>query len=274
MKAIKVYKTIFFILFLLLAATYIFPLFFVLLNSFKGNIEMMQNLWALPKNFSFVNYGAIFSQFSMGAMFINSIVVTLGGILVSVTMVTVSAYALARFKFFGRNFLFAFALVVMFIPGMTSLPAIYKLMSDIRLVGTIPGILILYAGPFGMNFFVMYAYFKGISMSYTEAAKIDGASEMAIFLRIMLPMVFAGIAVISLVTGIGYWNDYLTPYIYMREIKTVATGLQDLTVNAQNRGRYVELFAAMIISILPVMLIYALLQKQIIGNIMAGGLKG
>jgi len=120
----------------------------------------------------------------------------------------------------------------------------------------------------------MYAIFRSISGSYSEAAKIDGASEMAIMLRIIIPMAVSGIAVIALMSGIGYWNDYMTPYIYLREIKTVATGLQDLTLNAQNRGRYVELFAAAIITILPILIVYLFLQKQIIGNVMAGGLKG
>jgi len=270
----KIYRTVFFIIFLLLAFTYVFPLLYVLLNSFKTNIEMGRGMWSWPDSLALTNYSYIFTHYNVGAMFVNSIIVTFGGVAVSVTLVTITAYALARFKFFGRNFLFVFALVVMFIPSMTSLPAIYKFMSDLRLIDTIGGVLILYAGPFGMNFFIMYAYFKGISASYSEAAKIDGASEMAILLRIMIPMAAAGIAVIALMSGIGYWNDYLTPYIYMRNVHTLATGLQDLTLNAQNRGKYVELFAATIVSILPVITVFIILQKNIIGNIMTGGLKG
>lgn len=273
-SARMVYRVLFLTIFTALAITYVFPLLFVLVNSFKSNMELLRALWALPQSFAFTNYVYIFKNYHVGAMFINSIVLTFGGIAVSATMVTLTSYTLARFKFIGRNFLFAFALVVMFIPSMTALPAIYKLMSDLRLIGTIICVLILYAGPFGMNFFVMYAYFKGISSSYSEAAKIDGASEMAILLRIMLPMTSGGIAVIALMSGIGYWNDYLTPYIYMRGIQTLATGLQDLTLNAQNRGKYVELFAATIVTILPVITVFVFLQNKIIGNIMTGGLKG
>lgn len=110
-------------------------------------------------------------------------------------------------------------------PALGSGAAIYKLMVDWGLIDTW-GILIMFGGPFGFSFLIMYSYFKGISHTYAEAARLDGAGEFLIFFRIILPMTKAALGVIIFMGIVGSWNDYYTPYMYLPETKTLATGLQ------------------------------------------------
>ena len=193
--------------------------------------------------------------------------------MVSVASITVTAYTLARFRFFGRNFLVVVAISAMAFPALGSGAAIYKLMVDWGLIDTW-GILIMFGGPFGFSFLIMYSYFKGISHTYAEAARLDGAGEFLIFFRIILPMTKAALGVIIFMGIVGSWNDYYTPYMYLPETKTLATGLQAFSVNAATTGAYTPMFAAMILGTAPMVILFICMHKTIINNTVTGGLKG
>ena len=275
MKGHKVLGVVVFIIFLLLAVTYIFPLLFMLFNSFKSNGQMLQNIWSLPtSDVGFSNYEYVFERYNIGRMFLNSIILTVGGVVLLVAAVSVTAYVTARFEFVGRRLVYGFAILVMLIPGIGTMSATYNLLNDLGLLNKHFGVILQYANPFGMNFLILYGFFKSISGTYSEAAKIDGANEMRIFFTIMLPFAAGGIAIIALMSSISFWNDFNTPYIYMRQVQTIATGLQDLTNTAENRGTYTQMFAAMIIAVIPVLVVYICLQKPIMSNLTVGGIKG
>ena len=262
------------IVFFIYSVSLVVPFIFILVNSFNSNLEFIFDVWAFPKHFSFSNYKFVFENYNMGGMFANSLWVTIMGTLISMISCCVTAYVLARYKFHGSKILISVAMAAMIIPSLGTLSATYKLMRTLKLIDNIFGILVLYAGPFGTNFLLMYSYFKTVSWTYAEAAKMDGANNFTIFFRIMLPQARGGLIAVGFLQMIGVWNDYFTPFMYMPNLKTVATGLQDLSVNATNTGAYTQMFAAMFISILPLLILFAVFHKSIMENTISGGLKG
>lgn len=262
------------VIFFVYAFTLIYPFFYALNNSFKTNWDFIENIWNFPKNPTFENYVYAFTEYDILTMFLNTMILTVGGTVISLVSSSVMAYVLSKYKFRGSSFIYTLAIIFMLIPNLGNVSATYKLLIDLKLIGNILGVLILYAGPFGMNFLLLYSFFKGISWNYAEAAKIDGAGNFRVFFRIMLPQARAGLITVGFMTAIGHWNDYFTPYMYLPDTQTLATGLQRLANSATLRGEYTQMFAAMIIVTLPIIIVFAFAQETIINNTIAGGLKG
>jgi raffinose/stachyose/melibiose transport system permease protein/N-acetylglucosamine transport system permease protein len=148
-------------------------------------------------------------------------------------------------------------------------------MIDFKLYDTYLGMIIMSAGGFGFSFFLLYGFFKNISWSYAEAAFIDSAGHWTVFLRIMLPQAKPAIVALAIISGIGVWNNFSSQFVFYKTHPTVAVGLKRLSDYIVSYGAdYPRYFAAIVMSCLPVVIIYASCQKMIIKNTVAGGLKG
>ncbi|ABX81676.1 carbohydrate ABC transporter permease [Acholeplasma laidlawii] len=278
----KIILWVIFIIFSVYAFTLIFPFAWMFVNSFKTNQEFFTNVWALPQSFSFRNYTSVLGYnmqtsagtFNITHMFLLSVGITLAATVINTLLSTMAAYVIARYKFKGRNLLYSVALFTLIMPIVGTLPAQFRLMQNLGLYNSIFGILILYSGSFGFTFFIMHGYFKNISPTYAEAAFVDGASDFQVFLRIMLPMAKPIMISLAIIYGIGIWNDYITPSIYLKNYPTLAVGIRYLTQTMVSTGAYAEMFATMIISIVPILAIFIAFRNTIMENMVAGGLKG
>ena len=162
----------------------------------------------------------------------------------------------------------------MLIPTVGTLTATYQLMVTTGLYNTYIGIIIMSSGGLGINFVLIYGYFQSISWSYAESAMIDGAGDFRVFIQIMLPQIKPALVAVCIISAINYWNDYFTPYMYLRSHPTVAVGLQSIVNMMSAQSDWPRLFAAMIVSIIPVLVLFIVFQKTIMENTVAGGLKG
>ena len=266
-----------FAIFMLYAVTLIFPFVWMLFNSVKTKQEFFFDPWAAPEKIMISNYWDIFDIFPIGEMFFNSFMLVLFCPIAGVFVVCCAAYAVSKYRFKGRQIIYFIAITIMFIPTTGSVAVTYKLMYDLHLMDTLPGMVIMHAGGFGFNFLVMYGTFSNISWSYGEAARVDGAGNWRIFFQIMLPHAMPTIAAIWVLAIIGTWNDYTGPLMFYSSHQTVATGLKYLSDNI-TAGDYVldypRLFAAIMISTLPIFILFIACQKYIIKLNMGGGLKG
>ena len=278
----KIILWIIFVIFSVYAFTLIFPFAWMFVNSFKTNQEFFTNVWALPQSFSFRNYTSVLGYnmqtssgtFNITHMFLLSVGITLAATVINTLLSTMAAYVIARYKFKGRNLLYSVALFTLIMPIVGTLPAQFRLMQNLGLYNSVIGILVLYSGSFGFTFFIMHGYFKNISPTYAEAAFVDGASDFQVFLRIMLPMAKPIMISLAIIYGIGIWNDYITPSIYLKNYPTLAVGIRYLTQTMVSTGAYAEMFATMIISIVPILAIFIAFRNTIMENMVAGGLKG
>ncbi|MCU6710749.1 carbohydrate ABC transporter permease [Paenibacillus sp. J5C_2022] len=264
------------VLFMLYAISIIYPFIWMFLNSLKTGPEFYADIWSLPDQWRWSNYEKAWDEAGLGQYFLNSIYITAIGTLLGVMSAATSAYTVAKYKFPGGNIIFFFAVSTFLIPTVGSLAALYKLMIDLSLFNSHIGLLVLYSAGLGMNFIILYGFFKGVSWEYAEAAYMDGANDWQIFFRIMLPMAKPGLAAVGLITMINIWNDYFLPYMFLQEQKlfTISVGLYDLVLKQQYAADWTTLFAALTLSTVPVLIVYFLLQDKLISGLTTGGLKG
>ena len=282
-KKERVILTIIFVALLIYALTLIYPFFYLLVNSFKTFEDFYDNpLWFSP-HAVFSNYIAVFTNefavttfdgVSVGIlqMFWNSLSLSVVETLVSMFFTCCAAYVLAKYDFVGNKVIYSIVIISMVIPSIAAITATYKLMTDTRLIGTFVGMVILDCGAFGGGFLYIHSYFKNIPWSFAESAMIDGASDFKIFYRIMVPMAKNGILTFTILRFLGSWNSYWIPHLFYQEHPTIAVGLAKLS-NEASQGKYPMLFAAMIVSIVPVLIFYAIFQKSLLANTIDGGLK-
>ncbi len=278
-RAEKIVLWITFAIFAFYSISLLYPVFWLIVNSLKTGAEFGGNPMGFPQSFHLKNYTEAFTltvgRTKILGMFVNSVILVVGCTVVSVLMPTITGYVVSKFEFPGRKLLYAVAISSMLIPAVGTLTATYQLMVDLHLYNSYIGIIIMSSGGFGFNFVLVYGFFKSISKTYAEAAMLDGAGEYTTFFRVMLPQVKPSLIAIGIIAAINHWNDYFTPYMYLRAHPTVAVGLQRLVDKADaDLSLMPQLFAVMIISIVPTIAIFVAFQKTIMENTVAGGLKG
>lgn len=279
LKTSRLHKGIFAVvsaLFFLYMLTLIFPFVWMLLNSLKTNMDFFKDIWSLPEKPLLSNYVNIWDQMNLLVYFGNSIKLTLLGTLASILTASMASYVIAKYKFKLSKLLYTMAIVVMLIPSIGTIAALYKFMISTHLFNTHLGLVLLYSGGFGFNFILLYGFFKSVSWSYAEAGFVDGASDAQVFLRIMLPQARPGIIAVAIIQGINVWNDYFNPYMFLQDKSkmTLAVGIYNLVQEQSYAADWPKLFAAMIIATVPVLIVYAIFSNTIIENTVAGGLKG
>ena len=278
MPSEKVTAILFFILFIIIALISIFPLVWAINNSIKTISEFNEDSFALTKTWEFINYVKVFTgEFQVGGvtyvgMLVNSLWIVMVKVFVNIASSMMLAYAIAKFRFPGKEFLYIVVIFVNTIPIIGSGPAAYKLMDALNMVNNPLTIWLSWASGFDFAFIVLYGYFKGVSPSYSEAAYIDGAGELRTFFHVVLPQVVPCLVAIMITQAIAAWNDYGTVMIYLTETPNLAYGLYEFNrVVTNSRPVF---FAAAAISAIPIIILYACTQNLIMTNMTAGGLKG
>lgn len=278
----KALFVIMFILFVLFAASFIFPFLWILMNAFKTKAEFANDFMSWPKNWNWKTFAdaATFknvttNNYTIFQMMGMSVLVAGIGTLVTVFTSSCAAYVVAKYKFPGRNVIFGVVIFSLIVPIVGSLPSQIQLMNAMKLNNTVIGCIFLYSGGFGSNFLLLYSFFKNLSWTYVEAAKIDGASDFRIFWNIIIPMAKGPMTAVTILTLIGLWNDYLTPSIFLSKKPTIAVGIYYMQkAMLETKGEYPMFFATIIMTLLPIVLIFCFFSKTIMENTSVGGLKG
>jgi multiple sugar transport system permease protein len=258
---------------ILLSLMFIYPIFWMLLLSFKQNPEAFNSFKdLLISPLSLINYSETFSSDSFGLYFINSFLiascVTIGNILFCTTV----AYAFARRKFKISKILFATVLGVLLIPGHVVMIPIYRLMVELGWLNTYFSLIIPWlVSPFGI--FLVYQYIKSIPIDIEDAARVDGAGDWYILFRIVMPLCKPILTVLSIFIFLSNWNSFLFPFILTssEQIRTLPVGLA-FYLGKQSID-WGHLMAGASISATPVILLFVLFQKQIINGLTSGALK-
>ncbi len=276
-SAHSVIKWIVFAIMIMYAVSLLAPFLWMLLNSIKDKDDFNAgNYFGFPRIWRFQNYSDVLtfemSGQSILSMFLMSVLITVLGTIINVGLSAISAYCVAKYRFPGRRLILGAAIFTMVVPIIGTMPATYRMLETMGISDSLLGVLFLYSGCFGFNFILLHSSFETISWSYAEAAQIDGAGRFQILFRVMLPLAKGPIIAVSILEAIALWNDYSTPYLFMHSTKTLAVGLQALQTEA--KGNYPWQFAAVMVAVVPILILFACFQKTIIENTVAGGLKG
>lgn len=270
--------------FLFWAVIVAFPVIWTLYTSLKTDEEFFTKPFALPKNPQWGNFVDAWNEGNFGAYFFNSIITVLVTLAVTLVVVSTTAYALAKFKSRGIRVLEGFYMVAMMIPSVLTLVPLYYMSEEITMNLGIPltdnliSLSIMYAIT-GMPFYVfmLTGFMRGINDSLLEAAELDGASQFVIFFRIILPLVKPSLFVVGLLNVMGTWNEYMTALTFLHDESnyTIAIGLSYLTNAGTYDVDYGRLFAGLAIALIPILIMYAIFQKQLQNGIASNeGVKG
>ena len=284
--SVKIIYICFFVIFTFFAVLYLYPLLWAILNSFKTMKEYSTDSLSFPKKWLFRHYLEVFTEFqavplSGGEpfryfdMLLNSLWILVVNVFVNVTSSALLAYALARFRFPGSKFLYAVVIFANTIPIIGAGPAQYKLAMSLNMINNPSAIWLMWAGGFDFAFIVLYGYFKGVSRSYSESAKIDGANNWTIFIKVILPQVTPCIVAIAITQATGVWNNYSISMLYLRDYPNLAYGMylfKDSSFLVKDSMPIY--FAAAVISCIPIIVVYTCSQNLILNNMTTGGLKG
>lgn len=252
------------------------PLVTVLFASFKGNQEYaMTSALAIPKSWSyFGNFAVAFTKGKMALAFRNTLIILFFTLLGSVLSGTMIGYVLSRFTFKGKNFLKYLFLVANLIPGVTMQISCYKIMTVLHLVNSLPGIIILYTGTDIIAIYIFLQYFNSLPISLDEAAFLDGANYFTIFFRILLPLVKPAITTVCILKGVSTYKEFYMANLYLQtrsKYVTISTCLYAFIDEYGNQYNYI--CAGIIITLIPILVLFLFSQRYIYNGITQGAIK-
>ena len=249
------------------------PVVWTVLSSFKDQTELaLRPPTIIPRDPTITNYSEALTSFNFLSYFKNSVIVTLAATALTLTINSMAAFALAKYNFRGRDFLFLLTLATIMIPLQVILLPVYQVVASLGLVNSIWGLIIPPAAtPTGV--FLLRQYMLTIPDDLIEAARIDGASEWRIFWRIVLPLCRPALAVVAIFSIIWRWNDFLWPLIVAQDERVYTLPVALARFNGQQVVPFNLVLAMSVLSILPIVLIFLFLQRHILAGIAQTGLK-
>ena len=258
----------------LLGLTAVFPIYFMVQAAFRTKLDWAESKLGIPTTLSFDAFERAWVQANIGGYFVNSVIVTLGAVALSVAVAAAAGYAFSKIPWRGRTFTFYFVLAWMAIPPLLLMVPIYVEMVDLRLIDTYWSVILLYTAintPF--NAYLMTAFFKAIPDELLEAARVDGASVHAIFRKIMVPMSVPALATLVIFNALYVWNEFVFALLLLHDdrVRTLTVGVN------QMQGKfffdYPALLAGLLITSIPMIAVYIFFQRYLVRAIAAGALK-
>ncbi|WP_395814991.1 ABC transporter permease subunit [Devosia sp.] len=252
------------------------PLLWVLMSSFKTTQQIFGSPFSLPTSFNFENYISAWTTASIGNYFVNTVIVVGGALVIVMLLGAMCAYYLARYEFKGSKIIYYLMLAGLTFPIFLAVVPLFQTLRGFGLLNTFPGLIITYVA-FALPFtvFFLYAFFRTLPQEIAEAAQLDGAGPWRIFFTIMLPMATPGIASVAIFNFLGLWNQFLLPIALNTNTANyvLSQGMASFASQAGYAVNFGALFAAVVITVLPVLVTYIIFQRQLQGSVSPGLLK-
>lgn len=259
-----------------IALLIILPLLWGLSTSFKPKSEwFLPQIFWIPRTFTLDNYQSILENPSLPITrwFLNSVLVASIVTVLILAIDSIAAYAYARMEFPGKRILFGLLLATLFLPGVMFLVPNFLTVTSLGLLNNYAGVVLpALSGVFGV--FFMRQFFESLPRELEEAAYIDGATRLQTFLLIALPLAKPALATLGIITFLGAWNDFLWPLLVLKDrtLLTLPPGLR--TLQGAYTSEYGQMMAGAVITSIPVLILYLLLQRYIVESVQTTGLKG
>jgi len=254
-----------------------YPMYLTIITSMKTPQELSKNFFALPEYMNFDNFVAIITDSDYPRIILNTLVVTVFSSIGTIVVIPMASYAIARNMRENRyyKYLYFFLIAGIFVPFTVKMLPLIKVMSVMKLLN-IPGLTIVYiASAVCEGVFLYVAYIQGIPIELEEAAYIDGAATWKTYLKIIFPLLSPMTATVLIKNGLWFWNDFLLPLLALNKSPDNWTlTLFQYNFKMTHAINYPMVFAAFLLSMLPIMVFYIFVQKKIIGGLTSGAVKG
>ncbi|NTU78863.1 MAG: carbohydrate ABC transporter permease [Chloroflexales bacterium] len=246
------------------ALVVLYPFFYMVMNSVKPGPEILHSPNALPSQITFSGYAGVFARLNVLRLFRNSLILAISITLLNTLLSAMAAYAIAKIPFPGRGPIFSFMLATMMIPSVLLLIPTYVIMYNLGWVNTFQALIVPSAISV-YNIFLLHQFMRGIPDELIEAARLDGASDLGVFWRIIMPLVRPALVTVAILTFMGSWNDFFGPLLYLNrpELWTVQLGLLQFQAGVPGENAQ-EIWAAVTMISLPPVILFFFLQDQFI----------
>ena len=257
-----------------LAAVSLFPLLWMVsVSLMPAGASSVLPVPIVPPSITLANYRQLFGSIGMGRYFLNSLGIALLGTVISVAFNVMAGYAFAKLNFRGRDAIFKTLLGALVIPGQVAMLPLFLMLKPLGLINTYGGAIVpLMASVFGI--FLVRQFARGIPDDLLEAARIDGASEWRIFLTIVVPVLTPVLATLAIFSFLGAWNDFMWPLIVLTDDArhTLPVALAGLSREHVQDNEL--MMAGSVVTVLPVLVLFLVLQRHYMAGLMAGSVKG
>ena len=258
---------------ILWALIVVLPLLWTFMTSFKTTGEIFSSPFALPTSLNFANYVNAWTSAGIGSAFLNTVLVVGSALVLVMILGAMCAYVLARFSFPGNRLVYYAMLAGLTFPIFLAIVPLFFTLQNFGLLNTLPGLTITYVA-FALPFtvFFLFSFFKALPDEIAEAAALDGAGEWKTFFLVMLPMAKNGIASVLIFNFLGLWNQFLIPVALNTNVKNyvLSQGMANFASQAGYSVDFGALFAAVVITVAPVLVVYIIFQRQLQGSVSQG----
>jgi N-acetylglucosamine transport system permease protein len=260
-------------LLILWSVVVILPLLWTVLSSFKTTKEILASPFSLPQRMVWENYVSAWDTAGIGRFFVNTVIVVGCALVLVMVLGSMCAYVLARFRFWGNRAIYYLMLAGLTFPVFLAIVPLFFILRSFALLNTLQGLIVVYVA-FALPFtvFFLFSFFKALPDEIYEAAQLDGAGEWRTFFSVMLPMARPGMASVAIFNFLGLWNQFLLPVALNTEQGkyVLSQGMASFASQAGYSVDYGGLFAAVVITVLPVLIVYVIFQRQLQGSVSQG----
>lgn len=270
----KLKSTLLFILSLVLFVLYCFPFVLVLINSFKDRLDIVSNPLALPTTFSFDNYTEAFHTMNFMQALGNSLLVTTVSVLLIIVFSSMFAYFLVRWKWKINGVIFMLLIASMIIPFQALMIPFVSVFGNIGMLNSVWMLMFFYLGfGLGLATFMYHGFIKQIPVELEEAALIDGASRLQVFWQVVFPILKPITVTVVILDVLWIWNDFLLPSLVLVSEESRTIPLSTFYFFGQYTSSFGPAMAGLILAIIPVIIFFLILQKQVIKGVIDGAIK-
>lgn len=253
----------------------LYPIFIMIITSFKSNLEVLKKPLSLPGDWSFAAYSKVLELSNYITLYRNSVLVTAGSLLLILIVSLLASYPLSRFRFRFNRFFYLYFIMGVMLPIRLAVVDLFGLLQSLNLYDTLWGLIFVYSAmgiPFSI--LIITGFMQGLPKEIEESAKIDGCSDIKLLWVIITPLVRPALATAAIYNLMPIWNDFYFPLIFLKSeaLKTVPLGTAIFF--GQYQTEWPTVFAALTMSVLPPLLFYLILSKNFIKGLTAGAVKG
>ncbi|WP_274363816.1 carbohydrate ABC transporter permease [Paenibacillus thermotolerans] len=263
------------VILLFLTIMALFPIYFMIVTAFKTQNDYVANKFGLPGAFTFDNFGTVFAQDNFIKWFLNSTILTFGSVALTLVLAVLAGYAVAKIRFPGKKWVMNVVIALMIVPPVVMVIPLFGMMSRAGMINSQFGVILIYTGlllPFSI--YLLSNFFRAIPDEIIEAAMIDGCNLLQILFRIVVQTSLPAFITLMIVNSVWVWNELLISVIFLQDdtLKTLMTGL---TVFKSKYTLNIPVtMAGLIISTLPIAIMYFIGQKSFVEGLTAGAVKG
>lgn len=268
----KVYNVVVILVMTLIGLIFILPYVWMLLNSFKPLTEIAKGKTFWPKQWTMKNYHTVMTQAPIWKWLRNSVITSVSGTVIMLITSSLAGFVFAKYSFKGKEFIFMFILATMMVPSQTTMIPSFLLVQGLGMYDSLLALIIpRMVGGFGI--FLCRQFIMDIPDELVEAAHIDGANDMFIYSRVIVPLIRPALGALAIFTFLGQWNDYLGPLLYLSRTANMTMPLAINYFSSQHLSDVGAIMAAATLIMLPVTVVFLSFQKQFVEGIAITGMK-